>query len=97
MSKEQATTDKSTEPVSNVSAIGGSTSIVVGWQAPDVRDYAGVTITATEKDSTRCSNKHTSKLSLCIKYKSRHTDNMDSPDTIKANNKDIKEYSISIQ
>ncbi len=52
VSKEQATTDKSTEPVSNVSAIGGATSIVVGWQAPDVRDYAGVTITATEKDSS---------------------------------------------
>ncbi len=52
VSKEQATTDKSTEPVSNVSATGGATSLVVGWQAPDVRDYAGVTITATEKDST---------------------------------------------
>ncbi len=52
VSKEQATTDKSTEPVSNVSAVGGATSIVVGWQAPDVRDYAGVTITVTEKDST---------------------------------------------
>ena len=52
VSKEQATTDKSTEPVSNVSAVGGATSIVVGWQAPDVRDYAGVTITVTEKDSS---------------------------------------------
>ncbi len=52
VSKEQATTDKSTEPVSNVSAVGGATSLVVGWQAPDVRDYAGVTITATEKDSS---------------------------------------------
>ncbi len=52
VSKEQATTDKSTEPVSNVSATGGATSLVVGWQAPDVRDYAGVTITATEKDSS---------------------------------------------
>ncbi len=52
VSKEQATTDKSTEPVSNVSAVGGATSIVVGWQAPDVRDYAGVSITATEKDSS---------------------------------------------
>ncbi len=52
VSKEQATTDKSTEPVSNVSAVGGADSIVVGWQAPDVRDYAGVTITVTEKDST---------------------------------------------
>ncbi len=52
VSKEQATTDKSTEPVSNVSVVGGATSLVVGWQAPDVRDYAGVTITATEKDST---------------------------------------------
>ncbi len=51
VSKEQATTDKSTEPVSNVSAVGGATSIVVGWQAPDVRDYAGVTITVTEKNS----------------------------------------------
>ncbi len=52
VSKEQATTDKSTEPVSNVSATGGATSLVVGWQAPDVRDYAGVSITATEKDSS---------------------------------------------
>ncbi len=51
VSKEQATTDKSTEPVSNVSAVGGATSIVVSWQEPNVRDYAGVTITATEKDS----------------------------------------------
>ncbi len=51
VSKELATTDKSTEPVSNVSAVGGATSIVVIWQAPNVRDYAGVTITATEKES----------------------------------------------
>ncbi len=51
VSKEQATTDKSTDPVSNVSAVGGATSIVVLWQAPNVRDYAGVTITATEKES----------------------------------------------
>ncbi len=51
VSKELATTDKSTEPVSNVSAVGGATSIVVSWQEPNVRDYAGVTITATEKDS----------------------------------------------
>ncbi len=52
VSKEQATTDKSTEPVSNVSAVGGATSIVVGWQAPDVRDYAGVSIAVTEKNSS---------------------------------------------
>ncbi len=52
VSKEQATTDKTTKPATNVSVVGGATSIVVGWQAPDVRDYAGVTITATEKDST---------------------------------------------
>ncbi len=52
VSKELATTDKSTEPVSNVSAVGGATSIVVIWQAPNVRDYAGVTITATEKGSS---------------------------------------------
>ncbi len=51
VSKELATTDKSTEPVSNVSAVGGATSIVVGWQAPDVRDYAGVSIEVTEKNS----------------------------------------------
>ncbi len=53
VSKELATTDKTTEPVSNVSAVGGATSIVVSWQAPNVRDYAGVTITATEKDSDK--------------------------------------------
>ncbi len=52
VSKEQATTDKTTKPATNVSVVGGATSIVVGWQAPDVRDYAGVTITATEKDSS---------------------------------------------
>ncbi len=51
VSKEQATTDKTTEPATNVSAVGGATSIVVSWQAPNVRDYAGVTITATEKES----------------------------------------------
>ncbi len=51
VSKEQATTDKTTQPATNVSAVGGATSIVVSWQAPDVRDYAGVTITATEKES----------------------------------------------
>ncbi len=51
VSKELATTDKTTKPVSNVSAVGGATSIVVSWQEPNVRDYAGVTITATEKDS----------------------------------------------
>ncbi len=53
VSKEQATTDKTTEPATNVSAVGGATSIVVIWQAPNVRDYAGVTITATEKDSDK--------------------------------------------
>ncbi len=52
VSKQQATTDKTTKPVTNVSAVGGATSIVVSWQAPNVRDYAGVTITATEKDSS---------------------------------------------
>ncbi len=51
VSKEQATTDKTTKPATNVSAVGGATSIVVIWQAPNVRDYAGVTITATEKES----------------------------------------------
>ncbi len=51
VSKEQATTDKTTQPATNVSAVGGATSIVVLWQAPNVRDYAGVTITATEKES----------------------------------------------
>ncbi len=51
VSKELATTDKTTQPATNVSAVGGATSIVVSWQAPNVRDYAGVTITATEKDS----------------------------------------------
>ncbi len=51
VSKQQATTDKTTQPVTNVSAVGGATSIVVIWQAPNVRDYAGVTITATEKES----------------------------------------------
>ncbi len=51
VSKEQATTDKTTEPATNVSAVGGATSIVVIWQEPNVRDYAGVTITATEKES----------------------------------------------
>ncbi len=51
VSKELATTDKSTEPVSNVSAVGGATSIVVSWQAPNVRDYAGVSIEVTEKNS----------------------------------------------
>ncbi len=51
VSKEQATTDKTTKPVTNLSAVGGATSIVVSWQAPNVRDYAGVTITATEKES----------------------------------------------
>ncbi len=53
VSKEQATTDKTTKPATNVSAVGGATSIVVSWQAPNVRDYAGVTITATEKDSDK--------------------------------------------
>ncbi len=53
VSKEQATTDKTTQPATNVSAVGGATSIVVIWQAPNVRDYAGVTITATEKDSDK--------------------------------------------
>ncbi len=51
VSKEQATTDKTTQPATNVSAVGGATSIVVIWQEPNVRDYAGVTITATEKES----------------------------------------------
>ncbi len=52
VSKELATTDKTTQPATNVSAVGGATSIVVSWQAPNVRDYAGVTITATEKDGS---------------------------------------------
>ncbi len=52
VSKGLATTDKTTQPATNVSAVGGATSIVVSWQAPNVRDYAGVTITATEKDSS---------------------------------------------
>ncbi len=153
VSKEQATTDKSTEPVSNVSATGGATSIVVGWQAPDVRDYAGVTITATEKDSTTAAktvtitertvrNTQIPGLKATIEYTVAVV-SMDSagnkgteatvtvsteadstapdavtniqasypfvsaakigtqitwtaPDTTKANNKDIKEYSISI-
>ncbi len=153
VSKEQATTDKSTEPVSNVSAIGGATSIVVGWQAPDVRDYAGVTITATEKDSSTVAktvtitertvrNTQITDLKATTEYTVAVV-SMDSagnkgteatvtvsteadstapdavtniqasypfvsaakigtqitwtaPDTTKANNKDIKEYSISI-
>ncbi len=53
VSKELATTDKTTQPATNVSAVGGATSIVVIWQEPNVRDYAGVTITATEKDSDK--------------------------------------------
>ncbi len=153
VSKEQATTDKSTEPVSNVSAIGGATSIVVGWQAPDVRDYAGVTITATEKDSTTAAKtvtitertvrntqipglKATTEYTVAVvsmdsagnkgtEATATVTTSADStapdavtniqasypfvsaakigtqitwtaPDTTKANNKDIKEYSISI-
>ncbi len=153
VSKEQATTDKSTEPVSNVSAIGGATSIVVGWQAPDVRDYAGVTITATEKDSTTAAKtvtitertlrntqitglKATTEYSIAVQSQdytgnkgakiTATTTTVDdgtapdavtsiqasypfvsaakigtqitwtAPDTTKANNKDIKEYSISI-
>ncbi len=154
VSKEQATTDKSTEPVSNVSAVGGADSIVVGWQAPDVRDYAGVTITATEKDSSTAAKtvtiteravrntqipglKATTEYTVAVvsmdsagnkgtAENATVTTAADStapdavtniqasypfvsaakigtqitwtaPDTIKANNKDIKEYSISIQ
>ncbi len=153
VSKEQATTDKSTEPVSNVSAVGGATSIVVGWQAPDVRDYAGVTITATEKDSSSPAKtvtitertvrntqitglKATTEYTVAVvsmdsagnkgtEATATVTTTADStapdavtniqasypfvsaakigtqitwtaPDTTKANNKDIKEYSISI-
>ncbi len=153
VSKEQATTDKSTEPVSNVSAIGGATSLVVGWQAPDVRDYAGVTITATEKDSSTAAktvtiteravrntqitglkatteytvavvsmdsagNKGTAEnVTVTTAADSTAPDAVTSiqasypfvsaakigtqitwtaPDTTKANNKDIKEYSVSI-
>ncbi len=154
VSKEQATTDKSTEPVSNVSAVGGANSIVVGWQAPDVRDYAGVTITVTEKDSTTTTAKTvtitertvrntqitglkaTTEYSIAVQSQdytgnkgakiTATTTTVDdgtapdavtniqasypfvsptkigtqitwtAPDTTKANNKDIKEYSISI-
>ncbi len=154
VSKEQATTDKSTEPVSNVSAVGGATSIVVGWQAPDVRDYAGVTITVTEKDSTTTTAKTvtitertvrntqitglkaTTEYSIAVQSQdytgnkgakiTATTTTVDdgtapdavtsiqasypfvsptkigtqitwtAPDTTKANNKDIKEYSVSI-
>ncbi len=151
VSKEQATTDKSTEPVSNVSAIGGADSIVVGWQAPDVRDYAGVTITVTEKNSpaktvtitertlrnTQITGlKATTEYSIAVQSQdytgnkgakiTATTTTVDdgtapdavtniqasypfvsptkigtqitwtAPDTTKANNKDIKEYSISI-
>ena len=45
------TTDKTTEPVTKLSAVAKETSIVVGWQASAVRDYKGVEITVTEKDS----------------------------------------------
>ncbi len=151
VSKEQATTDKSTEPVSNVSAVGGATSLVVGWQAPDVRDYAGVTITVTEKNSpaktvtitertlrnTQITGlKATTEYSIAVQSQdytgnkgakiTATTTTVDdgtapdavtsiqasypfvsptkigtqitwtAPDTTKANNKDIKEYSISI-
>ncbi len=151
VSKEQATTDKSTEPVSNVSAVGGADSIVVGWQAPDVRDYAGVTITVTEKDgpaktvtitertlrNTQITGlKATTEYSIAVQSQdytgnkgakiTATTTTVDdgiapdavtsiqasypfvsptkistqitwtAPDTTKANNKDIKEYSVSI-
>ncbi len=151
VSKEQATTDKSTEPVSNVSAVGGATSLVVGWQAPDVRDYAGVTITVTEKNSpaktvtitertlrnTQITGlKATTEYSIAVQSQdytgnkgakiTATTTTVDdgtapdavtsiqasypfvsptkigtqitwtAPDAAKANNKDIKEYSISI-
>ena len=43
------TTDKTTEPVKKLSVVAKETSIVVIWQAPAVRDYAGVEITVTEK------------------------------------------------
>ncbi len=153
VSKEQATTDKTTKPATNVSAVGGATSLVVGWQAPDVRDYAGVTITATEKDSTTATktvtitdrtvrNTQITGLKATTEYTVAVV-SMDSagnkgteatatvstsadstapdavtniqssypfvsaakigtqitwtaPDTTKANNKDIKEYSVSI-
>ncbi len=154
VSKEQATTDKSTEPVSNVSAVGGATSIVVSWQAPNVRDYAGVTITATEKDSDKVAKtvtitdravrntqipglKATTEYTVAVQSQdyagnkgTEATTTVDtgadstapdpvtniqasypfvsatkvatqitwtSPDATKAKNKDIKEYSVSIQ
>ncbi len=49
VAKTQATTDTTIKPVTEVSAVGGATSIVVGWKAPDVRDYAGVSIVVKEK------------------------------------------------
>ena len=47
--KTKSTTDKTTEPVEKLSVAAKETSIVVKWQAPAVRDYAGVEITVTEK------------------------------------------------
>ncbi len=155
VSKEQATTDKTTKPATNVSVVGGADSIVVGWQAPDVRDYAGVTITVTEKDSTTAAktvtitertvrntqitglkatteytvavvsmdsagNKGTEATATATVTTSADSTAPDAvtsiqasypfvsaakigtqitwtaPDTTKANNKDIKEYSVSI-
>ncbi len=151
VSKELATTDKSTEPVSNVSAVGGATSIVVIWQAPNVRDYAGVTITATEKDSDKVAKtvtitdravrntqiiglKATTEYSIAVQSQdytgnkgakitatTTTVDDSTAPDAVTniqasypfvsatkvetqitwtaptSNNKDIKEYSVSIQ
>ncbi len=154
VSKELATTDKTTKPATNVSAVGGATSIVVIWQAPNVRDYAGVTITATEKDSDKVAKtvtitdravrntqiiglKATTEYTVAVQSQdyagnkgTEATTTVDTgadstapdpvtniqasypfvsatkvgtqitwtaPDATKAKNKDIKEYSISIQ
>ena len=47
--KTKSTTDKTTEPVEKLIVAAKETSIVVKWQAPAVRDYAGVEIIVTEK------------------------------------------------
>ena len=59
--KTIVTTDKTTEPVEKLSAAVKETGIVVKWQAPAVRDYAGVEITVTEKVTEKNSEPATKK------------------------------------
>ncbi len=51
--KLQKTTDKITEPVLRLSATGGENNIIVGWEAPQAKDYAGVIISVKEKGTSR--------------------------------------------